>query len=74
MNPILELNQLGQSVWLDTIRRNLIASGELQRLVEHGGVSGITSNPAIFEKAIAEKAIAAGPNAPGGGAGTEARP
>ena len=52
MNPILELNQLGQSVWLDYIRRNMIASGELQRLVEHGGVSGITSNPAIFEKAI----------------------
>ena len=71
MNPILELNQLGQSVWLDYIRRNMITSGELQRLVEQGGVSGVTSNPAIFEKAIAqkaigEKAIAANPNAPGG--------
>lgn len=61
MNPILELNQLGQSVWLDYIRRNMIVNGELQRLVEHGGVSGITSNPAIFEKAIA-----ASPNTPGG--------
>jgi len=61
IDPIRELNQLGQSVWLDYIRRNLITSGDLQRLVEHGGVSGITSNPAIFEKAIA-----AGRNAPGG--------
>ncbi len=61
MNPIIELNRHGQSVWLDYIRRNLITSGELQRLVEHGGISGITSNPAIFEKAIG-----ASPKAPGG--------
>ena len=66
MNPILELNRHGQSVWLDYIRRNLITSGELQRLVEREGVSGMTSNPAIFEKAIAAK-----PDAPGGPGGNE---
>jgi transaldolase / glucose-6-phosphate isomerase len=51
-NPLLELSKFGQSVWLDYIRRNLIASGELKRLIEHDGLAGITSNPAIFEKAI----------------------
>ncbi len=53
MNPLLELKQLGQSVWLDYIRRNLITSGELQRLVEEDGLCGVTSNPTIFQKAIA---------------------
>ena len=52
MNPLLELKQLGQSVWLDNISRGLINSGELKRLVEQDGISGITSNPTIFEKAI----------------------
>src|SRR5262245_25666685 len=51
-NPLKELQEYGQSVWLDYIRRNLIASGELQRLVDEDGLSGVTSNPAIFEKAI----------------------
>jgi transaldolase/glucose-6-phosphate isomerase len=46
------LEQHGQSVWLDFIRRSLIGSGELARLVEEDGVGGVTSNPAIFEKAI----------------------
>ncbi|MGH9558815.1 MAG: transaldolase, partial [Bryobacteraceae bacterium] len=50
-SPLKELARLGQSVWLDYIRRNLIASGELQRLVDDG-LGGITSNPSIFEKAI----------------------
>jgi transaldolase/glucose-6-phosphate isomerase len=49
--PLKELAALGQSVWLDYIRRNLIVSGELQRLVDEG-LGGVTSNPAIFEKAI----------------------
>jgi len=43
----------GQSVWLDYIRRNLLTSGELKRLIEEDGLRGMTSNPAIFEKAIA---------------------
>ncbi len=51
-NPLLKLNALGQSIWLDYIRRSLIESGELRRLVEEDGVTGVTSNPAIFEKAI----------------------
>ena len=46
-------SQYGQSVWLDFIRRSLITSGELKRLVEEDGLRGVTSNPAIFEKAIA---------------------
>jgi transaldolase / glucose-6-phosphate isomerase len=52
VNPVAALRQYGQSVWLDFIRRSLIASGELKRLVEEDGVGGVTSNPAIFEKAI----------------------
>lgn len=50
-NAILEANMLGQSVWLDNIRRGMIQSGELKRLVDIG-VSGLTSNPTIFEKAV----------------------
>lgn len=49
---LLELSKQGQSVWLDYIRRSLITSGELQALVENDGLKGVTSNPAIFEKAI----------------------
>ncbi|HEY1527436.1 MAG TPA: transaldolase [Candidatus Angelobacter sp.] len=52
-NPLLELQALGQSVWLDYIRRDLITSGELKRLIDNDGLRGITSNPSIFEKAIA---------------------
>jgi transaldolase/glucose-6-phosphate isomerase len=52
-NPLRELQKYGQSVWLDFIRRSLITSGELQRLIDEDGLRGITSNPAIFEKAIA---------------------
>ena len=51
-NQILELGKYGQSAWLDYIRRNLITSGELKRLIEQDGLGGVTSNPAIFEKAI----------------------
>jgi len=46
------LSEYGQSVWLDYIRRSLITSGELKRLVVEDGLRGVTSNPAIFEKAI----------------------
>jgi transaldolase len=51
-NPLIALQSLGQSVWLDFIRRDLITSGELARLVERDGLRGLTSNPAIFEKAF----------------------
>jgi transaldolase / glucose-6-phosphate isomerase len=52
-NPLKDLLQFGQSVWLDYIRRNLITSGELRRLIDEDGLRGMTSNPSIFEKAIA---------------------
>jgi transaldolase/glucose-6-phosphate isomerase len=52
-NPLQLLAAHGQSVWLDYIRRDLIESGELARLVREDGLRGITSNPSIFEKAIA---------------------
>jgi transaldolase / glucose-6-phosphate isomerase len=52
-NPLKELIKFGQSVWLDYIRRDLFSSGELKRLIEEDGLRGMTSNPSIFEKAIA---------------------
>ena len=55
-NPLLELPKLGQSVWYDNMRRGLIASGEFRRMVEEDGVTGVTSNPTIFEKAITASA------------------
>ncbi len=51
-NALRRLERLGQSVWIDFIRRGMISSGELRRLIEGDGVSGITSNPAIFGRAI----------------------
>jgi transaldolase len=51
-NHLLEIKQYGQSIWMDNLSRDLIQSGELKQLVETKGISGITSNPAIFEKAI----------------------
>ncbi len=56
MNPLKELGAQGQSIWLDYIRRNLIRSGELKRMVDEDGIRGVTSNPTIFEKAIAGSA------------------
>ncbi len=50
-SPIKELKQVGQSLWLDNIRRQLITSGELARLRDEG-LTGVTSNPTIFEKAV----------------------
>jgi transaldolase len=52
MNPLKALNEYGQSVCLDYFRRGLIISGELQRMVEEDGLSGVTENPSIFEKVI----------------------
>jgi len=51
-NPLLALRDQGQAVWLDNLHHGLIVSGELLRLIEEDGVAGLTSNPAIFEKAI----------------------
>lgn len=53
-NPLKQMATLGQSIWLDYIRRDLIVSGGLRRLIEEDGLRGMTSNPAIFEKAIAD--------------------
>jgi transaldolase len=54
-NPLQQLATLGQSVWLDDIRRAWLADGTLARLIEHDGVSGLTSNPAIFERSISQE-------------------
>lgn len=57
-NPLLQIEQeYGQSVWMDNLSRNIITSGELKDLISSRGVVGITSNPAIFEKAIAGNVI-----------------
>ncbi len=53
-NSLKQLETFGQSIWLDYIRRDLILSGELRRLIEEDGLQGMTSNPSIFEKAIVE--------------------
>jgi transaldolase len=56
MNPLLALNERGQFVWLDHISRRLITGGGLQRLIDNDGLGGVTSNPTIFDKAIAGSA------------------
>jgi transaldolase len=53
-NPLRRLRELGQSVWLDYIRRDLFTSGELARLIEDDLLAGMTSNPTIFDKAISD--------------------
>ncbi len=52
MNHIQEIEAVGQSIWMDNLARDLLVSGELERLIRDRGILGITSNPAIFEKAI----------------------
>ena len=57
-NPILEIeNQYGQSIWMDNLSRDIIQSGELKQSIADKGIRGITSNPSIFEKAIAGNKI-----------------
>lgn len=56
MNPLLQLREVGQSPWYDYIRRGLMTSGQLNRLIDQDGLMGMTSNPAIFEKAMAGSA------------------
>jgi transaldolase len=53
-NPLKALLEYGQSMWLDYIRRDLLTSGQLKRMIEEDGLRGMTSNPSIFEKAIAD--------------------
>ncbi|HJX88465.1 MAG TPA: transaldolase, partial [Gemmatimonadales bacterium] len=55
-NPLVRLGELGQSPWYDYITRDLVATGELRRLIRDDGLRGMTSNPTIFEKAIAGSA------------------
>ena len=55
-NRLRRVKALGQSLWLDYIERALLLNGELERLIRDDGISGVTSNPAIFEKAIAQHA------------------
>ena len=52
--PLNQLEPLGQSIWMDYIRRDLFASGKLRRLIDDDGLRGMTSNPSIFEKAIVD--------------------
>jgi transaldolase / glucose-6-phosphate isomerase len=52
-NPLLKIQDFGQSIWLDFLRRKMITSGELQELIEQDGLRGMTSNPSIFDKVIA---------------------
>ncbi len=64
-NRILQIEELGQSIWLDNLTRDLLESGELAKMIDSRGLLGVTSNPAIFEKAIVgnqtyDKAIEAG--------------
>ena len=56
-NPLRELLNYGQSMWLDYIRRDLFTTGKLQQLITEDGLRGMTSNPAIFEKAIADSSL-----------------
>jgi transaldolase len=56
-NPLKALLDYGQSMWLDYIRRDLITSGSLKKMIENDGLRGMTSNPAIFEKAIGESSL-----------------
>ena len=54
MNPLLQVRQLGQQVWLDNLSRTLLNDGHLARFIAADGVAGVTTNPAIFHKAIAD--------------------
>jgi transaldolase / glucose-6-phosphate isomerase len=56
-NPLKELLNYGQSMWLDYIRRDLITTGKLKKMIDDDGLRGMTSNPSIFEKAIGESSL-----------------
>ena len=57
VNPLVRLGRLGQAPWYDFITRDLLVSGALRRMVEEDGLAGLTSNPTIFQKAIAESTL-----------------
>lgn len=52
MNPLQRLHEAGQSIWLDFLRRGMVTGGMLERLMAEDALSGVTSNPSIFSKAI----------------------
>src|ERR1700682_2188108 len=54
MNPMLQLRRYGQSPWCDQLRRQMLASGQLQELIAEQGIVGLTSNPTIFQRALAQ--------------------
>jgi transaldolase len=54
MNPIEKLTQLGQSLWYDNIQRRLLENGEFAAMIQRGDIRGMTSNPTIFNNAIAK--------------------
>lgn len=56
-NPLLKLQQYGQSIWLDYLHRRMFDTGELSRLIDEDGLRGVTSNPSIFQKAIGESEV-----------------
>jgi transaldolase len=56
-NPLKELLNFGQSMWLDYIRRDLLTTGRLKQMIENDGLRGMTSNPSIFEKAIGDSSL-----------------
>src|ERR1700704_323835 len=53
-SPLNELTAAGQAIWLDYLHQDILANGELKRLIAEDGVTGLTSNPSIFEKAIGD--------------------
>ena len=53
-NPLVTANQLGQSIWIDFIQRSMLESGELSAMIKKDAITGLTSNPSIFEAAIAK--------------------
>jgi len=57
MNRLRALTEQGQAIWLDYIRRDILENGELAGLIERDGLSGVTSNPAIFQQAIGESSL-----------------
>jgi len=56
-NPLLEIKDYGQSIWIDYLNRNIIESGELENMIKTRGLRGMTSNPSIFESAIANNQV-----------------
>jgi len=57
MGVVQRTVELGQSIWLDYIRRDILESGELSRMIEEEGIRGVTSNPSIFKSAISSSEL-----------------